>query len=388
MYEELFYEAAVNDEANRTMQTKLVDPIYKVLEIPANREKYISYGSEFLDANAEMLSKEYPTTRIVFPRKYVARVTELFGWTEAELKETLKEVLQPLKDKTTYQTFLATPTNFIHALVLFYSDMFLHRKLRDSARQQMGLTMYNVTFNRQFPDLVPSIPVMAYTYSTLDNSWSLVRAENVMNWIGQTMDSAYAHHRTRMSLKLSLPVLADFVKDTRTRFQQNIRMLSRRYYANLDKSNEIGMDLKGDEDYVVTTNTVTVRNNLIRLIKTGDQDYKEKGRLYIGTAKVKNVKVDELYEFAQKVKHDDISNIMDLIFYVFIVRDGNSIEDINSSKYISRITNFPTAVDRAVAGKPVILPMTKKYNVADSIVKAYICLIATFILYKINQVKK
>ena len=120
MYEELFYEAAVNDEANRTMQTKLVDPIYKVLEIPANREKYISYGSEFLDANAEMLSKEYPTTRIVFPRKYVARVTELFGWTEAELKETLKEVLQPLKDKTTYQTFLATPTNFIHALVLFY----------------------------------------------------------------------------------------------------------------------------------------------------------------------------------------------------------------------------------------------------------------------------
>ena len=388
MYEELFYEAAVNDEANRTMQTKLVDPIYKVLEIPANREKYISYGSEFLDANAEMLSKEYPTTRIVFPRKYVARVTELFGWTEAELKETLKEVLQPLKDKTTYQTFLATPTNFIHALVLFYSDMFLHRKLRDSARQQMGLTMYNVTFNRQFPDMVPSIPVMAYTYSTLDNSWGLVRAENVMNWIGQTMDSAYAHHRTRMSLKLSLPVLADFVKDTRTRFQQNIRMLSRRYYANLDKSNEIGMDLKGDEDYVVTTNTVTVRNNLIRLIKTGDQDYKEKGRLYIGTAKVKNVKVDELYEFAQKVKHDDISNIMDLIFYVFIVRDGNSIEDINSSKYISRITNFPTAVDRAVAGKPVILPMTKKYNVADSIVKAYICLIATFILYKINQVKK
>jgi hypothetical protein len=228
---------------------------------------------------------------------------------------------------------------------------------------------------------------MAYTYSTLDNSWGLVRAENIINWIGQTMDGVYEHHRTRLSLKMSLHVLADFVKDTRSRFQQNLRVLSQRYYANLDKANEVGGDLKGDEDYVTTSNTVTLRNNLMRLIKTGDKDYKTKGKLYTATAKLKNVKVDDLYDLAQKVKHKDISMIMDLIFYVFIVKENHTIDDINSSKYIGRITNLPTAIDRAIPGKPVIIPMTSKYKVDSSIVKAYICLVATFILIKINQVK-
>jgi hypothetical protein len=340
-----------------------------------------------LDANAEMLSKEYPTVKVVFPRKYVDRVAELFGWTHAELKELLKEILKPIKDASTYQTFLASPTNFVHAVAIFYSDMIFQRELRDSARQQMGLCMYNVTFNRQWPSGLQSIPVMAYTYSTLDNSWGLVRAENIINWIGQTMDGVYEHHRTRLSLKMSLHVLADFVKDTRSRFQQNLRVLSQRYYANLDKANEVGGDLKCDEDYVTTSNTVTLRNNLMRLIKTGDKDYKTKGKLYTATAKLKNVKVDDLYDLAQKVKHKDISMIMDLIFYVFIVKENHTIDDINSSKYIGRITNLPTAIDRAIPGKPVILPMTTRYKYDSSIVQAYICLVATFILMKVNQVK-
>jgi hypothetical protein len=386
-YPGIFMEAEVSKEDEQRLHDKLLDPIFAVLETPSGRKKYISLGTEFLDANAEMLSKEYPTVKVVFPRKYVDRVAELFGWTHAELKELLKEILKPIKDASTYQTFLASPTNFVHAVAIFYSDMIFQRELRDSARQQMGLCMYNVTFNRQWPSGLQSIPVMAYTYSTLDNSWGLVRAENIINWIGQTMDGVYEHHRTRLSLKMSLHVLADFVKDTRSRFQQNLRVLSQRYYANLDKANEVGGDLKGDEDYVTTSNTVTLRNNLMRLIKTGDKDYKTKGKLYTATAKLKNVKVDDLYDLAQKVKHKDISMIMDLIFYVFIVKENHSIDDINSSKYIGRITNLPTAIDRAIPGKPVILPMTTRYKYDSSIVKAYICLVATFILMKVNQVK-
>lgn len=383
----LYMEETVLKNADALLQEKLIDPIFNVMDTPKGRNQYIKHGSEFLDANAEMLSKEYPTAKVVFPRKYVARIDELFGWTEDSLKETLKEILHSVKDKTTYQTFMASPTNFIHAIVLYYADMSLHRQLRDSARQQMGLCLYNFVFNHFFKAGIQSIPTMAYTYTTLDNSWGLVKAENVMNWIGQTMDSAYAHHRTRLSLKMSLETLVNFVKDARSRFQQNMRMLSNRYYDNIDEKNELGSDIKGDEDHVTTTSTVTLRNNLIRLIKTGDQDYKEKGRLYIGTAKVKNVKVDDLYAMAQKVKHSDISDIFDLIFYIFIVKEGNSVDDINSNKYIARITNFPTAIDRAIPGKPVILPLSKKYKYDSSIVKAYICLLATFILYKVNQVK-
>jgi hypothetical protein len=69
------------------------------------------------------------------------------------------------------------------------------------------------------------------------------------------------------------------------------------------------------------------------------------------------------------------------------VKDGHSVDEINSATYIGRITNFPTAVDRAIAGKPIILPYSKKYKVDDTIVKAHICLVATYILNRINDVK-
>lgn len=384
--EQVFQEA--NDpETNDLFREKLIDPIIEVLEKPNSRKLYIEYGSEFLDANAVMLAKEYPTVKVVFPRRYVDRVCELFNWTNDSLKDLIRELLSKIKDKTTYQTFLATPTNFIHAVVLFYADASQHRQLRDSARQQMGLTMYHIVFNRQFKTGINNIPAMAYTYMTLDNSWGLIRAENVMTWIGQTVDGAYAHNRTKFSLNLSLERLLDLVKDCRSRFQQNMRVLSSKYYENVDNHKEVGEDLKGDEDYVTTTNTVIIRQNLITLIKTGDSDYNSKQRLYVPIAKYKNVKVDDLYDFAHKIKHPEISKIIDLIFYIFIVKEHNTLNDINSSKYIGRITNFPTAVDRAIAGKPVIVPLSNKYHVDSSIVKAYICVVATFILLKIGRIR-
>ena len=132
----------------------------------------------------------------------------------------------------------------------------------------------------------------------------------------------------------------------------------------------------------------TLKNNLLRLIKNKDELYYSQGKLYPAIANLKNVKMNALYEYStQKISIDDIGRIIDTIFYVYLVKEGNSVNDINSTKYISRITNFPTAIDRAIAGKPIILPFSKKYKVNDSIVKAHICLVATYIMRRINDVK-
>jgi hypothetical protein len=58
---------AVHDDSNRIFREKIIDPIVKVLETKSGRDKYVGYGSEFLEANAEMLSKEYPTKAVTFP---------------------------------------------------------------------------------------------------------------------------------------------------------------------------------------------------------------------------------------------------------------------------------------------------------------------------------
>jgi hypothetical protein len=49
---------------------------------------------------------------------------------------------------------------------------------------------------------------------------------------------------------------------------------------------------------------------------------------------------------------------------------------------------MPTAVDRAIQGKPIITPLVNRYKAKGEIVKAYICLVATYILNRVNEARK
>lgn len=383
-------EASINDETNRVFREQLHDPIIAVLETPRGRNAYIKLGTEFLEANMEMLSKEYPTKAVIFPRTYVDKVFELFGFEIKEFKQILRELMKQVNEKSSFQIIMASPTNVIHSLVLYYSDMINHRQLRDSARQQLGLSVYNNRFNTSFPPPHPNEAVMGYVYTTLDNSWGLVKSENVINWISGMTETAYAFYRTKLLTNMSMKILSDFIYRVRTSIAQSLRLLANRYFDELNngEGNMIGTDVDGNADYVMTKNTIRLVDNLMRKIKEGDALYTENNETYAGIARLKNVKTESLYTLAQKMEHADIRMIMNAILYVFLSKEEHTIEDINSSKYISRITNFPTAIDRAIEGKPIILPLSKKYKTDASIVKAYICFVATYILARMNDVTK
>ena len=383
----IFVQEALHDPENLPLRTMIIDPIIQVLEHPKSRNEYIGYGNEFLEANSEMLSKEFPTKPVSFPRAYVDNLFHMFGFEQKSFKESVKLLLKSVNDKTSFQTIIASPTNVIHAIVLFYADMIQHRQLRDSARQQMGLSVYNNVFNHFFRPPHPIESTMAYVYMNLDNSWGIVKSENMINWIGSTIETSFGYWRTKMSLDMSVSTMVQFLNRVRSSFQQNMRSLANQYFSNIDNGNLVGDDVSSSDEYLESTNTIKIRESLIRRISNGDQLYVDKGNLYAGIARLKNVKVDTLYNFAQAIHKKDIGIIIDTIFYVFIVRDGFTIEDINSTKYISRITNLPTAIDRAIAGKPIISTLSKKYSIDQNIVKAYVCLIATYIMYRINDVK-
>lgn len=383
----MFVQEAIHDPKNQKLREELIDPIIAVLEKPAGRKQYIDYGSSFLGENATMLSREYPTKAVTFPRKYVDGLFGMFDFTMKSFKAVLKDVLKSVSSSTEFATITASPTNVIHTVALFYSDMIGNRLLRDSARQQLGLSVYAVIFNKYFPSGLNE-SVMTYTFMQLDNSWGIVKSENIINWIGTTVETSYGFYRTKMSLNMSAEVMVAFLNRLRNSMNQNMKGLSNRYYENLENGNLVGADLTGDEDYVVTNNYSNIRNNLLRLIKNKDELYYSQGKLYPAIAKLKNVKMETLFDYStKKIKHEDIGKIIDTILYVFLVKEGHSVEDINSAEYIKRITNLPTAIDRAIAGKPIIIPFAKKYKVDESIVKAHICLVATYILNRINDVK-
>ena len=380
----IIFETAINNPKYNGFREGIIDPIIAKLSTPEGRKKYVGYGDDFLAANSDMLAKEYPTKAVTFPKRYVDDIIALFGFTLSSLKEEVTKVAKSVNDSASFKTIINTPTNVIHTIALFYSDMIGNRLLRDSAKQQMGLTIYNLMFNKYFGS-VYSESVMAYTYMNMSRTWGIVQSENLVSWIGNTVDTSYAFWKTSLSVNMSPNILLKFLNRVRTSFNQNMKHLKSEFTKNLQNGNLIGGDLDGSEDYVVTSNFTVVRQNLIRLIRTGDTIYSSEGELYKAISRLKNVKCCELFELAQKVDPKDIGTIMDAIFYVFINKEGNDMKDINSTLYISRITNMPTAIDRAIAGKPIILPLSKKYKVDSSIIKAYICLVATYIMQRIGD---
>lgn len=380
-------QESINDESQDEFKELILDPMIKVFETPSGQNKYVELGNEFIETNSEMLSKEYPTKPVAHPRRYVDRVFDIFGFDVKEFKKTIRHLLSKIGNSD--YTIIENPTNVIHTIALWYADVQINKKVRDSARQQLGLSMYRSTYNTYFSAGFINEGVMAYTFMNLSGKWGLVKSENMINWLGNTIETSYQFWRSKITLNISMIVIAKFLDRADTSFNQNLKELSHLYYKNIDEQNSVGSDVDGTDAYVTSNNFISIRDNLINMISSGDSLYKSStSALYQSVARLKNVKTEALYDFAKIVKRIDIAKIIDGIFYVYLIKEGNDIKDINTAKYISRITNFPTAVDRAIQGRPIILPMTKKYKTDSNIVKAYICLIATYIMLRINDVNQ
>ena len=380
-----FIESASVDSRTR-LKVEIIEPIMKVLDTKAGSDAYLKFGTEFIEANADMLAREFPTKRVSFPKKYVDNIFSVFGFDKDEFKKTFKEICADINGSD-FKTIMATPTNVIHTIVLFYSDITYNRYVRDSARQQLALTVYHVMFNKFYHSL-PDEKVMAYTYLHLNRNWAIIKAEDMMTWISDMVDSAYAFYKTKLTLNTTAHTIIMFLNRLRAQMRQSMAQLAHVYFKNQEEGNRVNDDATtGDHEYIVSDDTSQIRSKLMQLIKRGDSLYTNESNLYTGVAKLKNVSSKALYELAQQVSHRDIGELIDLIFYVFIVKENHKIEDINSSVYIGEITNMPTKIDRCIPGKPIIAPYVKKYKVKKELIVAYICLITTWIMMRINDVK-
>jgi len=393
----LLIQEAMDDTQTSKFKELIMDPIIDKLEnSPSVRKRYIEFGTEFVEANAEWLSREYPTLAVSYPRRYVDKLVELFGWTTSEIKNIISDIIAdevPRTNKATGEKGVntdfrvMTPTNFIHTVVLNYADMKLSTELRKSARQQLGMSIYDVVYTKWFKARYIDEKIMAYTYGTLDRTFGLVQAENVVTWINNQIDVSYQFWKSKISLNLSTLTIVLFLGRVFTTFDQAMGLLAKRFHANYGFSGLVGSDTQ-NSDHVVTDNFNTLKNNLLRLIRTKDSVYWNRDSiLYDGIAKMKKVKADELHELAIRVEIEDIDRIITLILYCFITKDGNDIKDIQSNKYYEAITKFPTKIDRVIERKPVIAPFVKKYETTAELCKAYIVMLAVYIMHKLNDIK-
>lgn len=373
------------------LKKQIIDPMIGKLNDPKVKSSYIAIANEFIDLNADMLAKQFPTVTVAFPRLYVDNILDVFGYKTKEFTELLKQVARSeYGDKLpSLNTVFKNPTHTIHSIVLIYADINYDRVLRDAAKQQLALTFYSALYRKYYPDMDPNPNTMKYMYSTLNRSWDIIKNENVVNWIGALVETCYGCYRTKMNLDINAVTLFGFINRLQTSFNQSMQLLANKYYENLDKASLVGNDVVGDEEYFNTGSYQHLTNNLVRTIENQDKYYYDKTLLYPGIAKSKNIKIEVLYDFAtQKVDMDDVRKIVNTILYVFLVKENHEVKDISSAAFLGRITNLPTSIDRAIAGQPIVIPMQKKYNVDENVVRSYICFIATYLVVKLNSISK
>ena len=137
----------MEDASANLLKELITDRVFDKLSHADVRKRYIDYGGEFLAANADMLAKEYPTRSVSFPRKYVDGVIMLFGFTPSEFKSLVRQVCNTVAAKN-WNHIMNSLTNVIHSIVIVYADMIQNRQLRDSARQQLSLTMWSKMYQK------------------------------------------------------------------------------------------------------------------------------------------------------------------------------------------------------------------------------------------------
>ena len=375
--------------SNSPALEELMEVVYSKIQVTATRNAYIEYGATFLSENAEMLSKHYPSGPVKWPKKYVDNCLALFGFTNASLKEKVIQLTKDVNATNNFKTITEVPITVLHVLVIVFGEQIGYRKLKDSAKEQLSVTQYSRMYVKYFQKALNfNVKAMEYTYTHLSNKYDITQSDSLLDWIDSTLDTCWNFYRNALLLKPSPKVVVDFLNRLRNSYNQNMHQLATAYYKSIEENKETGADGDVFDQFTLTGNTVHLREKLIGLIRAKDELYAKKtSGLYEGIAKLKSVKKDELYKYAQTIEIDDIAMIIDGIFYVFIIKEGNTLDDINSTKFIGRIKGFPTAVDRAIAGKPVIIPLRRKYGYDGEIVKAHICLVATFMMNRMNQIR-
>jgi hypothetical protein len=375
--------------SNSPALEELMEVVYSKMQVTATRNAYIEYGATFLSENAEMLSKHYPSGPVKWPKKYVDNCLALFGFTNASLKEKVIQLTKEVHATNNFKTITEVPITVLHVLVIVFGEQIGYRKLKDSAKEQLSVTQYSRMYVKYFQKALNfNVKAMEYTYTHLSNKYDITQSDSLLDWIDSTLDTCWNFYRNALLLKPSPKAVVDFLNRLRNSYNQNMHQPATAYYKSIEENKETGADGDVFDQFTLTGNTVHLREKLIGLIRAKDELYAKKtSGLYEGIAKLKSVKKDELYKYAQTIDIDDIAMIIDGIFYVFIIKEGNTLDDINSTKFIGRIKGFPTAVDRAIAGKPVIIPLRRKYGYDGEIVKAHICLVATFMMNRMNQIR-
>lgn len=290
--------------------------------------------STYLDRNNDKLTTAGPVDRPVFSDMDMEQVYHATGLQPADLKDAVKKS-HYIQGKWVTMT---KPMNVALPLVIRYYLRNKNDEMANVALIYLSLSMYPLLHYR-FLKYGANEQIMNYTINNLSNKFKIKQLGTVYAALVETSQKALQLHEKRLITGTDKDIV-DFINDVQTRITSFLKNIAREYYINHEKKLYLNLDSDNYEEdnyHEADSNTFAVERltNKISLNLVVDGP----NMRYVQTsANLCSVSVSELRNYVNTMvigeKREDIRNIIEAILFLFIFDSHNSVEEINSNKFM------------------------------------------------------
>lgn len=320
--------------ADRVLVTELYPYIERAFSNKKNVVALETIIGKYIDRNSDVLSAIGPLKNISFLDRDRDPIYNIIGIGAREVKA----IQNKSKDIKKNGAIMSQQFNSVLCMIVRYFTIMKNENMVHMTMLYMALSMYPSLFFKYFK-YAPNENVMNYTINNLSNKFKLKQTSNLLTAIDETGFGGYSLHKDAL-VKGDDNASVQMVLAVKTRLNSFMKKISREFYKNHQEGKYLNTELDvNDEDnfreadssmYAITR---IVDKVALRLIIDGPPV-----KIINMAAKVNGVSVNELRNYVNTMLVDDnisdIKNILEAILVLYLFDEKNTIEEINSDKFM------------------------------------------------------
>jgi hypothetical protein len=303
---------------NKTTRVNMVDKYYK-----------------FVDKNNMILNRPGPSENIMFNDTEIESIFNLVGVTTKEINDIKKKS----KDIKATGITMSYPLNSLLPLIIRY---YLINEPKSNAYKDLNtylmLSIYPIIFYKYFK-FKPNENIMTYTINNLSQKFKVRQTNNLLEALADTAIGALNLHKDDL-IKGTDKGIVDYVLSMRTRLNSFMKKIAQEFYKNQQEGKYINLEIDNNdkENYREADASSYAINGIVNKVSLKLLVDGPPIKLITISAKTNQVSVNELRNYISRMivtkNRDEINIVMESILFLFMFDSKNTIQDINSDKFI------------------------------------------------------
>lgn len=320
--------------ADKVLVTDLYPYIEKAFSNKKNITEVEKIIGNYIDRNSDILSAIGPMKNISFLDRDRDPFYRIIGLSPKQVKD----IQNKSKDIKKNGMIMSQQFNSVLCMMIRYFTIHKQDNMVRLTMLYLTLSMYPSVFHKYFK-FTPNENIMNYTVNNLSNKFKLKQTSNLLTAIDDTGFGGYTLHKNDLVQGYD-KASVQMVLSVKTRLNSFMKKISREFYKNHQEGKYLNTELEvNDEDsfreadssmYAISR---IVDKVALRLVIDGPPI-----KIVNMAAKTNGVSINELRNYVNTMLVNDnineIKTIIESILYLYLFDEKNTIDDINSDKFM------------------------------------------------------